>query len=166
MKFSLLKILPYLVYLFLISMYQIILAEPLSVWGAHLAIAPMVIALVAIYKPQVVAIWFGASAAFVVNTGSPEGAAAGMIVAAFIAIGANYFKSRLNLESLPAKVAVVAAGCLLFELVRVTFLSTSDVFRIYLVDSLPSTAYTAVAAYIFFLFKDRYISYERVREVF
>jgi hypothetical protein len=166
MKFNLLKLLPYLIYLFLISMFQILLEEPLSIGTAHLALAPLIIALVAIYKSQVVAIWFGASAAFVVNTGAPEGAAAGMIVAALIAIGANYFKSRLNLDSLPAKVAVVSAGCLLFEIARVTFISTSDVFHIYLVDTLQSTAYTAVVAYVFFLFKDRYISYERVREVF
>ncbi len=166
MNFSLMRLIPYIVYLFLISMFQVLLAEPLSIGSAHIALAPLIISLVAIYKPQVVAIWFGAAAAFVVNTGSPEAAAAGMIVAALIAIGANYFKSRLNLDSLPAKVAVVCSGSLLFEMARVTFLSTSEVFHIFAVESLPSTLYTTAVAYMFLLFKDRYISYDRVREVF
>ncbi len=166
MNFSLTRLIPYVLYLFLISMFQILLAEPLSIGTAHVSLAPLIIALVAIYKPQSIAIWFGASAAFVVNTGSPEGAAAGMIVAALIAIGANYFKSRLNLDSLPAKMAVVSGACLLFEVARVTFISTSEVFRIYAIESIPSTLYTAAVAYVFFLFKDRYISYDRIREVF
>ncbi len=166
MKTPLMKVVPYLVYLFVLSFFQVILSEPLSIGAAHIAIAPLIISLVAIYKSQTEAIWFGAAAAFVVNTGAPDAAAAGMIVAALIALGANYFKSRLNLESLPAKIAVVSAGCLLFELTRVTFLSTADVFYIYAVDSLPSTVYTSVVAYMFFLFKDGYISYARIREVF
>jgi len=166
MKTRFMRVVPYIVYLFLLSFFEVILVEPLSIGAAHIALAPLMISLVAIYKSQTVAIWFGAAVAFVVNTGAPDAAAVGMIVAALIALGANYFKSRLNLESLPAKIAVVGVGCLLFELARVTFLSTADVFYVYAVDSLPSTVYTSVVAYVFFLFKDRYISYARIREVF
>lgn len=157
---------PYILYLYLVALHQVILQEMTTIWGASLALAPLVITLVAIYKSQTLAIWFGCAMAFLVNTGDVAATAAGMIVAAAVAVGVGYFKGRLNLESLPARLTVVALGCLLFEFERVVFISPTEIHYLLLTVIIPSVVYTTVVAALFFAFKDGYITKEGFRKVF
>lgn len=160
------RLLPYLLYLFLISLHQTLLGDTLSLWGADLASGALAIMLVAIHKPQSVAVWFGSAVAFLLATGDSGAAATGMVVAAGLAIGAEYFKGRLNLESLAARLAVVSVGCLLIELINAAFFSGSDLLYTWFRYTIPSVIYTSGWGLLFFLFKDGIISRARLRRLF
>lgn len=160
------RIIPYFLYLFLIGFYQVVLMEPLMIWGVWIALAPLMVSLVAIYKSQVTAVWFAAGAMFVVNAGDVAASSLQMIVATLVALGIGRYKDHLNLESLPARLALVVAGCFILELVRVTLVTGDGLFFTYLRYMLPSILYTGLVAVLFFLIKDDVISYQKLKRMF
>ena len=160
------RLIPFALYLALIACYQILLVEPLSLWGAHIALSSLMALLVAVYKTETVAIWFAVSAMFLTHTGDPAAAGVMMIVATVVVIAANYLKSRLNMESLMSRLTITITGCLILELLRAAFVSTTDLLFVYVRYTLPSVGYTSVVALVFFLIKDGYITSRRVREMF
>lgn len=160
------RVIPYALYLALIALYEALLSEPLAVAGAQISLAGLCVLLVAVYKSENTAIWFAAAAMFLSNSGDAAAAGVMMIVAALVAMAASFFKSRLNMESLLARLAIVAVGCLILELLRTAFLSTTELLWVYLRYSAPTVAYTVVVAWLFFLFKDGYISGRAVRRLF
>lgn len=166
MLHNLARALPYLLYLILIALHQTLIGDLFSIWGADLAPGALAIMLVAIYKSQTVSVWFAASVAFLLATGDPPAAATSMVIAAALAVGAGYFKGRLNLESLAARLAVVFSGCLVLELVNAAFFSGAELLYVWGRFTLPSVIYTTLWGLLFFLFKDGFFSRERLGRLF
>lgn len=160
------RIIPFILYLALISLHQTLVGDLLSVWGADLALGSLLIMLVALYKSESVGVWFGAMVAFLVNTGDPPAAATGMVVAAGIAVGAVYFKNRLNLESMAARLAVVFSGCLILELLGAAFSTGDQLLFVWARYTIPSVIYTSLWALLFFLVKDGYLTRSRLARLF
>jgi len=160
------RLLPYVFYLFLIGFHQTLVGDWLAVWGADLASGALAIMLVAIYKPQTVAVWFAAAVVILSTSGDSNAAAITMVVAASLAAGAEYFKSRLNLESMAARLAVVFVGCLILETANAILFSSSGFVFSWFRFTLPSVAYTTLWGLLFFMFKDGVISRARIGRLF
>lgn len=159
-------VIPYLLYLLLLGFHQVILTDILSIWGVHLALTPLIFTLVAVYKEQGVATAFAATAAFVATSNDPGAAAGTMIVAAGVTLGISHFRGRLNLDSLSARLALISAGCLVFEIARVTLITTQDLFYTYARHMIPSVVLTSLVGLVFLLFKDETISYAKFKRLF
>lgn len=149
------KVLPYVFYLLLISFFQILLSDITSIMGARIAILPLVIFLISIYKNDAEAIWFSAAAVFVTYTVDPIRAGTLMIVAALLVSAAGYLKARLNLGSRAIKISFIAFGTLILESIS-QILITYDGFLYTLVRFiLPSTLYTTLVSAFFFALVDK-----------
>lgn len=160
------RALPYLFYLALLGFYQVILTDILSIWDVRLALTPLIFTLVAVYKEQGVATAFAASAAFVATSNDAVAAAGTMIVAAGVTLGISYYRGKLNLDSLYARLALISVGCLVFEIARVTMITTQDLLYTYVRYMIPSIILTSAAGLIFLLFKDETISYAKFKRLF
>lgn len=166
MRMRLADLIPYILYLLLLGFHQVILSETFSIWDVRLALTPLIFTLVAIYKDQGVATAFAATSAFVMSSNDPGAAAGTMIVAAAVALGITHYRGRLNLDSLAARLALIAVGCLVYEIARVTLITTQDLFFTYVRYMLPSVVVTSAVGLIVLLFKDGTMSYAKFRRLF
>lgn len=166
MRMRLTEVIPYLLYLLLMGFHQVILTDVFSFWDVRLALTPLIFTLVAIFKGQGVATAFAATAAFVASSNDPGAAAGTMIVAAGVALGISHYRGKLNLDSLVARLALISVGCLVFEIARVTLITTQDLFYVYARHMIPSVILTSMVGIVFLLFKDGTISYAKFRRLF
>ena len=166
MKIRSADVIPYLLYLLLLGFHQVILTDIFSIWDVRLALTPLIFTLVAIYKDQGVATAYAATSAFVVSSNDPGAAAGTMIVAAGVALGISHYRGRLNLDSLAARLALISVGCLVYEIARVTLITTQDLFYTYARHMIPSVIMTSAVGLIFLLFKDGTMSYAKFRRLF
>lgn len=160
------RLLPYVLYLYLIAFHQSLVGDLFAIWGVDIATGALAIMLVAVYKPQTVAVWFGAAVAVLISTGDSIGAAITMVIAAALAVGAEYFKSRLNLESMTARLSVVFVGCLVFETTTAILFSGTGLVYSWFRFTVPSVVYTTLWALLFFMVKDGIISRSRFSKLF
>lgn len=160
------EVIPYILYLLLLGFHEVIVADVFSIWDVRLAFTALIITLVAIYQSQGVATAFAATAAFVASNNDHGAAAGTMIVAAGVALGISHFRGKLNLDSLAARLALISVGCLVFEIARVTLITTQDLFYVYARHMIPSVILTSIVGFVFLLFKDGTLSYAKFRRLF
>ena len=161
------RVIPYLIYLLLIAFHVVILQDATTIYTAYLNLPALIVLVVAIYKDDIPATWFGFVAGIVAFAGGPPSQLGwqGLLMGA-IALVACQVRDRLNLESLRAKLLLVVGG-LLFHNTAVLLIGQADGFLLSLATYvLAGTVYTAVAAWLFFLFKERVITIDRIKAIF
>ena len=161
------RVIPYLIYLLLIAFHVVILQEATSIYTAYLDIPALIVLLVAIYKDDVPATWFGFVAGIVAFAGGPPAQLGWQgLLMGVLALIACQVRDRLNLESLRAKLLLVAGGFLVHYTI-VLLISRADGFLLSLATYvLAGTVYTAVVAWLFFLFKERVVTIGRIKAIF
>jgi hypothetical protein len=161
------RVIPYLIYLLLIAFHVVILQDATSIYTAFLNLPALIVLVVAIYKDDLPATWFGFVAGLVAFAGGPPTQLGwqGLLMGA-LALIACQVRDRLNLESLRAKLMLVAGGILAHNTV-VLLISRADGFLLSLATFvLAGAVYTSVAAWLFFLFKERVITIDRIKAIF
>ncbi len=160
------RVLPYLLYLFLITFHLIILSDLISILGARLNMLILIIVIIGLFKSETEAIWFGLSAGIIVGAARLDLMPWEVLVITVIAVAVKQVSSRINLESLASKVVVLACSVFLHEVIITLIISTEEIFFILIRYILPGTAYTVLIGLIFFLIKDGRISRKKIKALF
>jgi len=160
------KVLPYLLYLFLITFHSIILSDIISILGARLNLLVLIIVIIGLFKSETEAVWFGLSAGIIVGAARLDLMPWEVLIITIIAVAVKQVSSRINLESLASKVVVLASGVFLHEVIMALIISTEEFFFILVRYILPGTAYTVLIGLIYFLVKDGRISRQKIKALF
>lgn len=160
------KYIAYFLYLSLLGMHQVFLKDVTSIFGVTVNMVALIILLLSFYKSDLTVIWFGLAAGIVAFTETEN--MLGWHTAAICIIGyiACNLKVRLNLDSIMARLLMILGGVFIHNLILLIF-SGLDNFLILLLRSvIPGAVYTTVIAWIFFLFKDGKITFNKVKTIF
>jgi len=160
------RVVPFLIYLILIVFHQVIFRDLSSIYNVSFNLAGFFILCIALYKDEFVVLWFGFAAGIVVSAGDPQQMGWFSLMFAFIGFIAFHVRGRLNLESMSAKLGLIAGGIFLCNIGEI-IINGSDNFIFQTVyTALPSTIYTSVVAWLFFLFKEKRITTEKFKSLF
>ncbi|MEE8149550.1 MAG: rod shape-determining protein MreD [candidate division Zixibacteria bacterium] len=160
------RYLPFLLYLLLIAMHEVMWRDITALYLIAMNLPAMMVVIVAIYKSELTAAWFGFLAGIVLSAGQPESMGWQGLLLAAIGISVFYVREKLNLESVYSKLLLIISAVFLHNLLSVVI---NDVNRIlYLTWSycLPSAVYSSLIAWVFFLFKERKLTSEKIKAVF
>ncbi len=160
------KLIPYIVYLFLIALYEVVLREYISVGGVSINLAAFLVLAVAIYKSEIISLWFGFVAGVVLAVD-----VAGMtgwygLVTAALGLAAYQTWGRLNLEALHSRLLVVFVGTYLHSSLLVVLGGAGDFFYLMGTFVLPGAVYSTLLAYIFFLIAEGRLTYQKIKSLF
>ncbi len=160
------RLLPYLLYLWLVGMHQVFLSDITSIYGVRINLPVLVVLLVAIYKSEITALWFAVVVGAVAYAGLPQVMGWHALVLTAIALAVFHLRERINLESLSAKLLLVVGGIVL-DNIAVLVLSGSDgFFLLLLTKALPGVVYTALIAWLYFLFKEGRVTLSKLKAIF
>ncbi len=160
------KYLPYFFYMMLIGFHRVILADFTSVWGIEINLTALLVAALALYKSEIEVAWAAFALGLVSAASQPDlmgWHALGLVV---ISQAVSRSTKRLNLDSIWSRVGVIAAAVLVHNIFLALFEGMSGIFERITVHVLPGVIYTSFAAWLFFLIKDRKITFKKVREIF
>ena len=160
-------VLPYILYLLVVAAHVVILREQTIIYTASLNLPALMVLLVALYKDDVQATWFGFLAGLVMAAGGPPSQLGWQaLVMALLALVSYSVRLRLNLDSLNAKLLFVLGGVMLHNLI-VLIIDGTDGFLFYVGSSaLAGAVYTTVVAWLFFMIKEKRLTIARVRALF
>jgi len=160
------RLLPYLLYLLLIAMHEVIWRDVTGLFFVALNLPAMIVAMVATYKSQTAAAWFGFLAGVVISASEPSLMGWHGILLAALGLAVYHIREKLNLESIYSKVLLIVGAVLFHNIFSGVINGTDRFFYTLWTFCLPSTAFTSVVAWIFFLFKERSITAEKLKSVF
>lgn len=163
------RIIPYILYLYLIACYRTLLVEPLSIGDVQIYLTPLIVMLVALHKDHITALWFGFAAGIVYDTMDPSHMGVQIIVLATMGLITAQAKERFNLESLTSLILLLSIGVLFFSIPHTLLYSTSGVSefgRLFLRIAIPGVLYTSFVGWLFFMLKTGRISYKKLKELF
>lgn len=160
------RIVPYILYLLLISLHVIILNDATRIYTAWVNLPALMVLLVAVYKDDLAATWFGFFAGLIWAGGMPSQMGWYALTMAAVALAACFVRERLNLDSMRAKYLLVLGGVLVHNLF-VLIISRSDAFlHLLWANVLLGALYTSIIGWIFFLIKEGRITVQRVKALF
>ncbi|MEA2030400.1 MAG: hypothetical protein U9N55_02230 [candidate division Zixibacteria bacterium] len=160
------KLIPYIVYLVLISLHVVILNDLISIYGIGINLTAFLTMMVATSKSETTSLWFGFVAGLVMLAGQPELIGAGALVTALLGLTAFHICKRLNLESLNSKFLLVLIGTALHNIALLGLGSASDFFYLLIVNALPGALYTTILAWVYFLIKEDRLTVQKIKSIF
>jgi len=160
------KLLPYLFYLLLIAMHEVIWKDFSGLYFVALNLPAMIVAMVATYKSETAAAWFGFLAGLVLAAANPATMGWHALFLAALAVGVYHIKEKLNLESIYSKLLLIVGTVLVHNIASIIINGTDRFFYTLWMYCLPSAAFTTVLAWVFFLFKERKVTTEKLKSVF
>lgn len=160
------KYLPFLLYLWLIAFFQVVLKDMTSIYGVSINLPMLLVMLVAVYKSELTAIWFGLFVGLTAYAGSGFNFGYQVFIFCAFAFIGFHLKERLNLESLFARLLLVIGGVFTHNLIMILF-ETPDNFIVNLfVAALPGAIYSTIIAWFFFMVKEERITYKKFKSIF
>lgn len=159
-------LLPYIFYCFLIGFHQIILKNITSISGVEINLPVIIVLLVAIYKDEIVSIWFGFFAGIVLTVSAPEQMAWQGLFLSALSYLVFHLKERMNLESVYSRTSLIACGVLLHNMFSLLLLQSDSFWSLLVSFALPGTVYSALIGSIYFLGKDGKLSINKLKEIF
>ena len=160
------KLIPFILYLLLIAVHEVMIREATTIYSAAINLPGFLVLAVAIYKPEIVSIWFGFAAGLVMAAGRPDLFGWHALTMAALGLVTFHFRERLNLESLYSKLVLIFGGVLLHNSLLLTINGGGGFLYLWLVSALPGAVYTAAVGWIFFLVKEKKITYEKAKAIF
>ena len=160
------RFIPFVLYLFLIAMYEVIWRDFTALYLIAINVPALLVVLVAIYKSELTAAWFGFIAGMVLSAGNPDGMGWQALLLAAIGIAVFHVREKLNLDSIYSKILLIAGAILLHNLMSILINDLGRVLFLSWSYCLPSAIYTSLVAWLFFLFKEKKITLENIKSVF
>ena len=160
------KVIPYILYLYILALHETILSDLLSIYGAAIDLAVLMVVLIALYKSELTTLWFAVCAAVIAGTVRPDMMTWQMLALVVPAMVVSRVSARVNLESLSSRLLILGGFLLIHESV-ISFLLSHDgpLFVIYRLI-LPSAVYSLLVGWIFFLIIDGRITWQKVKALF
>ncbi len=160
------RIIPFVLYLLLVAFWAVIFRDLVAVYDASINIPALAVLMVALYKQSLTAAWFGFVVGLVASAVQPEVMGWHGLLMAALALLASFLKIRLNLDSLQAKLLLVGGGVFLHNLLSLVVNQHQNFFSLVLTAGVLGAVYSTLAAWVFFLFKENLITYQRVKSIF
>lgn len=163
------RVIPYILYLYLIACYRTLLVDPFSIAGVEIFFTPLIVMLVALHKDHITSLWFGFMAGVIFDAVDPTHMGVQIVVLATMGIITAHAKERFNLESLKSLVFLLTIGLIAYAIPYTLIYTTSGVNefgRLFLRFALPGVVYTAFVGWLFFMIKTGRISFTKFKELF
>jgi len=160
------RVIPFILYLLLIAMHEVIVRDATTIYSAAIDLPGLLVLVVAIYKPEIICTWFGFAAGLVLAAGRPDLFGWHALAMAALALATYHFRERLNLESLYSKLVLIFGGVLLHGTLGLAINGGAGFLYLWLVSALPSAVYTTAVGWVFFLFIEKKITFQKVKAVF
>lgn len=160
------KAIPYLFYLWLLGMHEVFGAEQTTFFGTEINLAALVVLLLTFYKREMTCLWFGFVAGLFLGAAHPALMGWSATLYAFAGLVGFHLRQRLNLDSMYARLLLILGGTVLINTLS-QFIWVNDEFWYVLISSsLPGALYTTLIGWVFFLFKDDYITFAKLKSIF
>ena len=160
------RALPFVLYLLLAGMHIVVIDNATVIYTARINLVAMMVLTVAIYKPELVAVWFGFVMGLVLAASSPDLIGWHVLWLAGLGFVGYHTREKLNLDSLYAKLLLIVAGVLLHNILILLTNGATDFWYQLAVGALPGAVYTALPAWLFFLFKEGRITLAKIKALF
>ncbi len=160
------RIIPFVLYFLLLAMHQVIWKDLTGIFGAAINLAAMIVILIAIYRTEMTAVWFGFVAGLVAAAGIPGSMGWQALTLAGVGLAAYHMRERLNLDSLNAKLLLVLGGVLVHNVCTLIIVQTDAFWYRLVVNAVTGAVYTALVAWLFFLVKEKRITVRKIRSIF
>jgi hypothetical protein len=160
------RYLPYLLYLWLIGLHQVILSDLTIILGVKINMVMLIVVIVALFKSEINTLWFSFSAGLVGYAGNVGSFGWYVLVTMLVAMCVYYIKIRMNLESMKTKVLFLIGGVLVHN-IFLLILSDIDNFLIFFIkQALLGALYTMFVGWVFFLIKEENLTFKKIRSIF
>lgn len=160
------KIIPYILYLLLLACYSTVLSEITSIYGVTVNLTVLVVALVALYKSEPVALWFALTAGIVAGSVRLDLMPWQVLILGLTALTVNQIGRRVNLDAVLSRLLILTGVILLHTLIFAILVTPDNIlFLIYRIV-LPSTLYTLIIGWLFFLIKDGHLTWAKIKALF
>ncbi len=161
------RVLPFLLYLWLVSLHQVILSDATSIFGAAAINLPaLVVILVGIYKSELDACWFGFMVGMVAYAGTIGTMGWHAVAMALLGYLTFHVRTKVNLESLYSKLLLVFAGALLHNIAVLIIGRSDGILYLLVVRVATGAVYTTAVAWVFFLFKEGKVTVQKLKAIF
>jgi rod shape-determining protein MreD len=160
------RALPFILYLLLAGLHIVVIENATVIYTARINLAAMMVLAVATYKPELVAVWFGFAMGLVVAASSPNLVGWHVLWLAGLGFLGYHTREKLNLDSLYAKLLLIVVGVLLHNILILLTNGATDFWYLLAVEALPGAVYTAIPAWLFFLFKEERITFAKIKALF
>ncbi|MCK4460357.1 MAG: hypothetical protein KAW46_01055 [candidate division Zixibacteria bacterium] len=160
------RAIPFVLYLLLIALHEVMLRDITTVLTAEINLAALIVLTVAVYKPELVATWFGFAAGLVLAAGMPDLIGWHTLWLAGLGLLAYHTRERLNLDSLYAKLLLILGGILLHNVMVLITFGAEDFWFLLVTAALPGAVYTTLIGWLFFLVKEGRITWTRIKALF
>lgn len=160
------RTLPFVLYLMLVGLHIVVIDNATAIYTARINLAAMIVLAVAIYKPELVATWFGFAVGLVLAANSPALIGWHALWLAGLGLVAYHAREKLNLDSLYAKLLLIVGGVFLHNILVLFTSGAVDFWYQLAVVALPGAVYTAVPAWLFFLFKEGRLTTAKIKALF
>ncbi len=160
------RAIPYLFYLLLVAFHEVILRDVTSFYGITLNLPAVIVIVVALYRSELTAAWFGFLVGVVMSAGNPTVMGWNALVLSLLAVVAFHARERLNLDSFAAKLILVIGGVLIHNVISILVNQSSEfVYQLWRL-ALSGTVYTGIVATIFLMILEGRHSGKQARALF
>jgi hypothetical protein len=160
------KIIPYLLYLYLLAFYNTILSAILSVYGAAIDLTAITVGMVALYKRESTVLWFAFFAGIVAGTTRPEIMPWEILLLTGFGIFINQLSIKINLDSMASRMIVLGGFFIVHKALISILMSSEAAFFVICRYVIPSTLYSLVISGVFFLVVDGYLTWPKFKALF
>jgi len=160
------RIIPFIIYLLSIALYEVIIKDATTIYNAAVNYPCLLVLIVAIYKPELVAMWFGFTAGMVASAGHLEILGWQSLILGLLGLAAYHFRDRLNLESLHSKLILILCGVFIHNILWLIINGGNGFWYFLAVSALAGAVYSTVLGWLFFLVKEKKITLQKIKELF
>lgn len=160
------KIIPYIIYLFLLAFHYTIFSELISIYGAVVDLTVLLVALIAIYRGKTTTLWFAFAAGIVAGTTRPDLMPYEILILCSGGLIINRLCLRINLESITSRLIIIG-GLLVFHAVVINLILFAGELPYMLWRSVfPDTFYSLLIVWPILLSFDGRITWSKIKALF
>jgi len=160
------RAIPYLIYLFCVAMWVVIWRDVTSIFGVTVNVPALFVLGVALYKEEMTTVWFGFLVGLVMGAAMPAKLGWLAISTAALALAGYHVKERINMDSMWAKVSMVAGGVLIHNIVILLVVQPAGFLTLLWSSALPGTVYTTLVGWLFLLVKEGVVTWKKIKAIF
>jgi len=160
------RIIPYILYLFLLAFHLTIVKDITVIYGAFIDFTVLMVALVALYKGESTALWFAVCVGIIAGSVRLSLMPWEMLLLVIPAFVINQISARINLESMTSRLMIVGLFLFLHQAVIELVVSTEGYLFLLYASVLPTTIYSLVVGWIIFQMLDGHITWKKVKTLF
>lgn len=160
------RIIPYIIYLFILAFHYTILSELISIYGATIDLAVLLVTFVALYKNELTAFWFAIAVGIVAGTLRLDLMPWEILFLTGFAVLISYFSTRINLSAITTRMIILILFLIIHKTLITLMISSESFLFIMYRYILPGAVYSLIPGWIFFLIKDDRLNWNEIKAQF